>query len=108
MIRTIREWLLQNPGPYNVCLFTVKPGENPADFTAGRVIFPADAADARDGVVVFYQHREDETTGEIILVEGALANENISDDNSFTADYENLTVPVDGFFPCVIVTIQQA
>jgi|GEM_PF-2931596 len=103
----LSEWLTENAsGPYEVCLFTVKPGEDPAEYTAGRVIFRADRAEARDGVVTF---RQDGLSGEVTLVEAALdgpeAGVMETREPFWRAGYVNLAVPVEGFYPDVVVVV---
>lgn len=107
--KTLSEWLSENAeGPYEVCLFTVKPGEDPAEYTAGRVVFRADRAEVRDGVATF---RQDGLNGEIALVEAALGRpeDGVLDTGQayWEASYVNLAVPVEGFYPEVIVTVMK-
>lgn len=98
------DWLSQNPGPYEVCLFTVAPGEDPSEYTAGRVAVQAENADVRDGVVVFYQGEP--PVGEIVLVTDAFIDPNVTDEG-WSAGYVNLQVAVEGFYPDVVVTIRR-
>lgn len=104
----LSEWLTDNTtGPYEVCLFTVKPGEDPAEYTAGRVIFRADRAELQDGVVTF---RQDAPGGEVTLVEAAMegTEAGVLDETGqsfWRAGYVNLAVPVDGFYPDVVVVV---
>jgi hypothetical protein len=103
---TLTEWLAENPGPYEVCLFTVKPETNPAEYTAGRVSVLVDEAGTRDGAVVFVQRVGGEAVGEIVLVEDALTEGTLVE-GGFVAEYANLTVPMDDFCQNVAVTVRR-
>lgn len=103
----LSDWLSQNPGPYEVCLFTFYPGEDYSEYTAGRVVMRADNADVRDGVVAFYQGESRFPVGEVVLVMGAFIDPHATDDG-WAAGYVNLQVSVDGFYPDVVVTVRKA
>jgi len=104
----LSEWLAQKPGPHDVGLFTVKPGVDPMEYTAGRVVFSADSDEVQDGIVYFYQMRGGEAVGHIALVEAAIAPDNVMPDGTFAGNYGNLTVPNDEFeefYPYLRVTV---
>lgn len=105
----LREWLGANPGPWDVCLYTVAPGQDPDAYTAGRVVFRADRAEFRDGVVLFVQDGPAGPVGEVALVEAALggpeAGEAPDGSRFWRAHYVNLGVGVEGFYPYVVVVV---
>ncbi|MDH7578260.1 MAG: hypothetical protein QHH75_10690 [Bacillota bacterium] len=105
VLTKLSEWLTENPvGPYEVCLFTVKPGEDPGEYTAGRVVFRAEKAKLQNGVVTF-----NGPNGEVVLVEAALDGPEIgvleTGQSFWRAGYVNLEVTVEGFYPNVVVVV---
>ncbi|MEW6448851.1 MAG: hypothetical protein AB1426_12360 [Bacillota bacterium] len=104
----LREWLAAHPGPYRVSLFTVPTGQdvNPAEVTAGQAHLLADgvAAGEDGGTLCFYRR---DGGGHLVLVERALSP-GVLEGGAWVGRYVNLTVPVDGFRPEVLVVVEKA